>query len=122
MKTKIFALLITIALLALAVTAVAAAGESPAKLTKAGWMCINAGPHNWVHCVKHGFTGNTVNVKVFDTQDPGATEAPFLGTELLIHKDIYNGQPCPQNGEEAYDNLEPEVGLPYFACHHFDAH
>lgn len=122
MKTKMFALLITIALLALTVTAAAAKGESPAKLNKAGWTCMIAGPHQWVHCVKHGFTGNTVLVKVFDTHDTNAEEATFLGTELLIHKDIYKWQPCPQNGEEMYDFLEPEVGLPYYACHHFDAH
>jgi hypothetical protein len=65
-------------------------------------------------------------VRVFDTQDANASEAEFLGTELLIHVDLYNGQPCPQlnrpGGEPIlYEDLrQTPAPLPYFACHHFE--
>ncbi|MEJ2597682.1 MAG: hypothetical protein P8Z00_05075 [Anaerolineales bacterium] len=32
----------------------------------------------------------------------------------------YHGQPCPQNGLAMYEDLEPEIGIPYYACHHFE--
>jgi hypothetical protein len=55
-----------------------------------------------------------VVVKVF-----GVPGYPFLGTELLIRDDLYNNQPCPQDGLDKYEDLSGE-GLPYYACHHFD--
>jgi hypothetical protein len=51
----------------------------------------------------------TIQVKVFDE------DGHFLGTEILWHKDIYAGQPCPQ---DALLDLE-EAGLPYWACHRY---
>lgn len=50
----------------------------------------------------------------------------FWGTELLIHEDRYNGQPCPQDevdGESAEYIHVSELGdpLPYFVCHHFES-
>lgn len=99
-----------------------AAGENPAQLSKAGWSCFNAGPHDWVHCIPPGAGSSaaTMIVKVFDTTDLTATDADYLGTELLIHIDLYHGQPCPQNDLEGYEILLPVTGAPYYACHHFD--
>jgi hypothetical protein len=54
----------------------------------------------------------TVQVKVFD--EPGH---PFLGTEILVHEDIYNWQPCMADDGESYHYLG---FAPYYACHHFE--
>jgi hypothetical protein len=121
MKLKTTVVLIILVLSALSVAGVSANGQNPAQLTRAGWDCFNAGPHNWVHCTPPGAAASpaTMSVKVFDTEDVGAIVADFFGTELLIHRDIYSGQPCPQNDLESYEDLS-DIGLPYFACHHFD--
>ena len=99
-------------------------GNSPAQLTRAGWLCVNAGPDNLVHCFPPGAFSSSasISVSVFDTTDPAATSAEFLGTEILIRADLYAGQPCPQNGGE-YELLPSAVtGLPadYRACHHYE--
>ena len=100
-----------------------ARGNSPAQLAGAGWLCVNAGPDNFVHCFSPGaFSSDpTITVKVFETIDVEAEDAHFLGTELLIRDDLYQGQPCPQNGGE-YELLPSSAtGLPvdYRACHHY---
>lgn len=103
-----------------------ARGNSPAKLARAGWLCVNAGPNALVHCFPPGAFQSTasVSVKVFDTTDVESDDAHFLGTELLIRADLYEGQPCAQNGGE-YELLPASVtGLPadYRACHHYAQH
>jgi hypothetical protein len=100
-----------------------ASGNSPAQLSRAGWLCVNAGPDNYVHCFPPGAMAATasLSVKVFETTDVNATSAHFLGTELLIRADLYEGQPCAQNGHE-YELLPSSAsGLPadYRACHHY---
>jgi len=47
-----------------------------------------------------------MSVKIFDTEDPTAEDADFVGTEILIRADWYHGQPCPQDGLEEYDGLD----------------
>jgi hypothetical protein len=129
MKVRILTLVIALIVGASVVTAAAAAqGINPAQLGEAGWTCFNAGPNNWVHCIQPGADASpaTISVRVFDTQDASASQAEFLGTELLIHVDLYNGQPCPQlNGPAGepvlYEDLrQTPAPLPYFACHHFE--
>jgi hypothetical protein len=61
-----------------------------------------------------------MSVRVFDTEEVSATEAEFLGTELLIHVDLYHEQPCPQDELTEYEDLRETAGLPYYACHHFE--
>lgn len=99
-------------------------GTNPAQLSRAGWFCFNV-PDLGVHCVPPGGMASSASVSlhVFDTNDPGATHAPFLGTEILIRADLYAGQPCPQDGGGEYHFLpSSESGLPvdYFACHRYD--
>lgn len=54
-------------------------------------------------------------------------EAPAAGVLELAFcvRDLYNGQPCPQDevegGDGGYRDLRPLNGLPYFVCHHFDS-
>jgi hypothetical protein len=100
-----------------------AGGKGPAQLTRAGWLCVNAGPDDYVHCFPPGaFRADaSVAVRVFETTDTGAESAHYLGTELLIRDDLYAGQPCAQNDGE-YELLPAsETGLPadYRACHHY---
>jgi hypothetical protein len=75
-----------------------------------------------VHCYPPGTgnSANTINIKVFETTDVSAETAEYLGTELLMHADIYNQQGCPQEGHDTYEDLYPTTGMPYYACHHFD--
>jgi len=105
-------------------SAALAGGNGPAQLGRAGWLCVNAGPDNYVHCFPPGAfkATETLTVRVFETTDTQAEDAHFLGTELLIRDDIYAGQPCVQNDEEEYDFLPASAtGLPadYRACHHY---
>jgi hypothetical protein len=122
MKYRITGAVLSLSLLLLTFSAVAYAGggHSASQLERAGWFCINTGPHNWVHCFPPGAFASSasVTVKVFDV-----TGSPFLGTELLIRADLYGGQPCAQDGGDDYGLLPAAVsGLPvdYRACHHFD--
>jgi hypothetical protein len=129
MKRRTLVLFVTMLVLAsLPAAAALANGVNPAQLSRAGWDCFNAGPNNWVHCIPPGSNASpaTLSVRVFDTEDVSASEAEFLGTELLIHMSIYNDQPCPQltgpgHEQVPYEDLSktPEP-LPYYACHHFE--
>jgi hypothetical protein len=125
MASRIVGVLVLLLSLVSTFTTVASAGgNSPAHHVEAGWTCVVAGPHNWVHCFPPGAfsSGSSLSVKVFDTDDTSSTDAAFLGTEHLIHADLYAGQPCPQDGGEEYDFLPSAVsGLPfdYRACHHY---
>jgi hypothetical protein len=89
-----------------------AAGNTADKLADAGFDCFNAGPSNFMHCLMFEHFGNpAVPVKVFSENGQ-----EFLGTELLLHPDIYNWQPCPQDDQDYWDF---NVDAQYFACHHF---
>lgn len=92
-------------------------GNTPARLTHAGWFCENV-PGHGVHCMDpHAVVGSSVHiqVKVFDTSDPSSSTASFLGTESLMRADRYRGQPClPGHGEYFL------LPFGYYACHHFD--
>lgn len=98
-------------------------GNSPAKRQNAGWECENV-PGLGVHCFPPGamVSSASVPVQVFDTSDPGATHAPFLGTEILIRADLYSGQPCPTDDLEEYEGLDlfPPPGIDFYACHHYE--
>ncbi len=125
MKRKMGLALVLATMLVLAVTAVAfAKGNSPAQLTRAGWFCVDI-PGLGVHCFGPGAfrSSASVPVKVFQTDDPTSTDAPFLGTEQLIRDDLYAGQPCPQDGGGEWHLLPATPdGFPvdYRACHHYD--
>ena len=98
-------------MLAFTMTSQAQAGPSAEKLERAGFFCFVAGPSDYVHCWKaEDFSDPAISVMVFN-QDG----TRFLGTELLIHENQYNDQPCPQDGGD-WDYMEV---IPYFACHHF---
>jgi hypothetical protein len=103
-------------------------GVSPEKLEEAGWDCfMNPMDPSIVPCVKDleavfAGEGNTHTVLTFKVQTDGTVA--FLGTELFMHQDLYNGQPCPQDevsgGDVTYIDLSG-LGLDYFVCHHFES-
>lgn len=114
MKTHLIIPVLSFAVFGLG-TAPAIAGELTSdQLIKAGFDCFPAGPSNWTHCMdldKLVAGKRSVPVKVFSEDG-----SEYLGTELLLHQDIYAGQPCPQDELNLWDPLE---GTPYMACHHF---
>ena len=122
MKVGIVVVIAALATLLLLVTIASAngGGHNQAQLERAGWACPNLGPKNWAHCFPPGIgqtagPASTIQVKIFDDEHDFA----FLGTELLIHEDLFAGQPCEQDGG-SFTYLFPLNGLPYYACHHFD--
>ena len=125
MRKKVSSMFVLLALLVMAVTTAAyAQGNSPAQLSSAGWLCMNV-PGLGVHCFGPGAFRSTasVPVKVFDTIFPTSTDAPFLGTEILIRADLYAGQLCTQDGGGEYHLLEASESpfpVDYRACHFYD--
>ncbi|MFW6195443.1 MAG: hypothetical protein ACOC5M_02865, partial [Chloroflexota bacterium] len=88
-------------------------GLSPEKLDNAGWFCfVEAGITHCIPDEESVFAGEAVSSIVMAFEE----DEEFLGTELLIHQDVYNGQPCPQDdvsgGDGGYIDLSGE-GLPY---------
>ena len=127
-----------------AVTGAQAGGVSPAKLTKAGWSCLNpaaafpANPN--VHCFPPGHlegvvagTAASATLLTFATPDVDADEAPLLGTERMIRADLFHDQPCPTDppggppGQAMipplyeWSYLGPRFGWDYYICHRFDS-
>lgn len=102
-----------------------ARGPDPERLEQAGWFCFGHGAPAF-HCVPDGealLTGEAATSTVLSWD--GET-GEFWGTELLIHEDLYNGQPCPQDevGGETGDYIHvTDLGnpLPYYVCHHFES-
>lgn len=117
MKQKLLLIVVLLVLLTSTVVAASAQGHNADQLTNAGWFCVNAGPNNWVHCLKPGFdpTSESQIVKVFS--EDGLT---FLGTELLIRADLYAGQPCATDKGGDYELLSGVFPVDYRACHHFE--
>lgn len=124
-------MLVILSAAALAVAMIAAPasarGPNPDRLEQAGWFCFGH-EDPAIHCLPNSgegvFTGEAESSLIMTW---GTATGEFWGTELLIHEDLYNGQPCPQdplNGGEpgAYIHLS-DLGLPlpYFVCHHFDS-
>lgn len=109
---------------AFATGAAASQGVTQAQLENAGWICFKPVPTDNVHCVQPGglervLTGEaeTMSFLVFR-----ATDGAFLGTELIVRADIFNGQPCPTDPPGGqYTYLKPLLGLDYYACHRYDS-
>ncbi len=119
-------MIIIASLVAAAAVAVVAAppaqGVSQSQLENAGWDCplvlgaIHCAPPGGLARVLAG-TAETMSFLVFRTSD-GA----FLGTELIVRADRFNGQPCPTDPpSRQYTFLGPLLGLNYYACHRYDS-
>lgn len=99
-------------------------GVSQGHLEKAGWTCFKPLPTDNVHCVHPGgltavVTGEaeTMTFLVFSTSD-----GSFLGTELIVRADVFNGQPCPTDPPGGqYTYLKPILGVDYYACHRYNS-
>jgi hypothetical protein len=95
------------------------------QLDEQGWDCPVV--FNAVHCAPPGGLARvasgeaeTMTFLVFSTND-----GSFLGTELIVRADVFNGQPCPTDPpSRQYTHLnEPphDIGLDYYACHRYDS-
>jgi hypothetical protein len=106
-----------------------AKGVNPGHLVEQGWDCFVPLPGDNVHCSRPGGlagvldgSARTMTFLVFETDDPAAEDAPFLGTELIVRADAFNGQPCPTDPpSKEYTYLLPLLGLDYYACHRYDS-
>ncbi len=107
----------------------AAGGNSPDQLGDHGWSCpVLLG---FVHCLPPGTSlkdasSPSLTALVFDTDDPAATEATFLGMEHVIRADVFEKgghPPCPQDPPtfEYRDLRTTPLGIPYYACHRYDS-
>jgi hypothetical protein len=111
-----FILLMLVVGALLAAMAGPAAANSPARLSEAGWDCFDV-PGLGVHCMPPGVQWGDPHIQLlyFDTSDPTATEAEFLGTESLVRKDAFKGnRQCRTDPSGGWLDLG-ELG--YFACH-----
>ncbi len=126
-----FAVLIAIALIATLVmvttmvsdTGVASAqGNSPAKLTAAGWECFLEEEDLMVICFPPGDDASfaSLSALIFDTTDLAATDAPLVGQDLFLRADLYHGQPCRLFGAEDYFPLDFDGDgiTDFFVCPH----
>lgn len=102
--------------------------SSPAALHAEGWDCLYV--VHAVHCVAPGelpsvtsSTAEKFTVLVFDTMDPESSDAPFLGEEVNIRADLFEGQPCPTDPPTREYTYLPDIGVPfeYYGCHKFDS-
>ena len=103
--------------------------NSPAQLTAAGWACpVLLGA---VHCLPPGTglrdpSSPSLTALVFAGTDSSATEATYLGTEHVLRADVFEKggrPPCPQDPPtyEYRDLRTTDLGIPYYACHHYDS-
>jgi hypothetical protein len=114
--------LIAALVLSLAVVSQSSArgGLSAGQLNSHGWTCFNV-PSLGVHCSPPGqpwppTKPHQVLLYFFHTTDPTSMVPDFTGTESLLRKDHFHGQPCPTEGGE-YTDLT-FLGLPdYLGCH-----
>ncbi len=103
--------------------------NSPARLTAAGWSCpvlLDA-----VHCLPPGTSlksgsSPSLTALVFETLDPAATDARFLGMEHVLRADVFEKggrPPCPQDPPtfEYRDLRTTALEIPYYACHRYDS-
>lgn len=106
----------------------AAGGNNPAQLGEvADWDCLYV--LGAVHCAPPGGLARVLDGSaekmtflVFATTDPADDDAGFLGTELIVRNDLFNGQPCPTDPPSGqYTHLLSLIGLNYWACHRYDS-
>lgn len=119
---KIIVTIVAVLLVALMVRPVAAQGNGPAQLVKAGWLCLSFPSLGGVYCMPPGafVSSETVTARVFDTLDPNASDAPYLGTALFVRADLYKGQPCAQMGMNQYIPLDftGDSVTDFYGCWH----
>lgn len=102
-----------------------AKGPDPDRLANAGWFCFGHDSPA-IHCMPDGDAVFSGEAKASLIMTWGTETGEFWGTELLIHEDTYNGQPCPQDlvdGEPTTYIHLTDLGLelPYLVCHHFES-
>jgi len=111
--------LIAAAAATIASATASSSGHTAEQLKGAGWECVTPTGDN-VHCTKvieELGTAPRLTFRVFDVRT-----GEFLGTEMLVHEDVFKGEPCPTDPpSQEYTFLGPILGLPYYACHRYDS-
>ena len=107
---------------AVAGIAYSAGGGTMTQAQAAGWDC---NPQiliiGYYHCAPPG-KPSVLDMINGDTSAPSIVlrvfnpDGSFAGTEQLLRADLYQGQPCPQDGLAEWGLLP----FGYRACHHFD--
>jgi hypothetical protein len=127
---RLLLLFVTASLVAIIVAAPSfSKRNSPVQLAEAGWSCpVLLGA---VHCLPPGTSlknpeSPSLTALVFEGTDPADADASFLGTEHVIHADVFEKggrPPCPQDPPtyEYRDLRTTELGIPFYACHHYDS-
>lgn len=119
MRRTLIATLIAAVAAAIATAAGSSGGHTADQLLNAGWECVTP-PGDNVHCTQELAAlgrDDRVTFRVFNVNT-----GEFLGTEMLVHEDVFKGQPCPTDPpSRQYTYLGPILGLPYYACHRYDS-
>ncbi len=99
--------------------AFASDGHNAQQLVNAGWECVTP-PGDNVHCTQSLAALGSADYVTFHVFH--RTTGEFLGTELLVHIDVFKGQPCPTDPpSRQFTDLKPILGLDYYACHRYDS-
>jgi len=118
--TILLALTAALALSLALVSQSAAGGLSAGQLNSHGWFCFPV-PNLGVHCSPPGQPWPPTKphqqlLYFFNTTVETSTVPDFTGTESLLRKDHFHGQPCPTEGG-VYTDLT-FLNLPnYLGCH-----
>ena len=119
---KVFVAIFAVLLVMLIPQPVAAQGNGPDQLVKAGWLCLPFPGLGGVYCMPPGsfISSETVTARIFGTFDPNASDAPYLGTALFVRADLYKGQPCPQMRMNQYIPLDftGDSVTDFYGCWH----
>jgi hypothetical protein len=119
--TILLALVAALALsLALVGQSSAQGGLSAGQLNSHGWTCFNV-PNLGVHCSPPGQPWPPTKphqqlLYFFHTTVVTDTTPDFTGTESLLRKDHFHGQPCPTEGG-TYTDLSFLGLFNYMGCH-----
>lgn len=120
MRRLLVSVLAAAALTVASLGSVSAQGPQPGRLGEHGWTCFFVGGLG-VHCAPPG-VGWAPPVEratpllywfESDEEDVTATDLDFTGTEMLLPRTQYHGQPCPQEGLDEW----ADIGIAR-ACHH----
>lgn len=118
LRALVSTLLVAVTVAVVATTA-SSSGHTADQLINAGWECVTP-PNDNIHCTKvieELGTAPRLTFRVFDVRT-----GEYLGTEMLVHVDVFTGEPCPTDPPSGeYTDLRPILGLPYFACHRYDS-
>ena len=124
-RVMLFVVPVVLAVLLAGVAQGNPSGLTDLEQTDKAWDCEPYVPiaGNYQHCAPPGkpsvadliagTNAPSIELRVFDF-----TTGDFAGMEALIRADLYQGQPCHQDGQDEWGLLDLPVD--YRACHRFE--